>query len=72
MIVFGIDIPLVEVLLALAIIVFLLLAEAIIVLALLLRQMNKTKKLSELTYQLSESILEMKKRELEELDKLKK
>ncbi len=72
MIVFGIDIPLVEVLLALAIIMFLLLAETVIVLALLLRQMSKTRKLSELTYQLSESILEMKKRELEELDKLKK
>lgn len=72
MLVFGVDIPLVEMLLALILIVFILLAEAIIVLALLLRQMSKTRKLGELTYQLSESILEMKKKELEELDKLKK
>jgi len=70
--VFGIDIPLVEVLLTLAIIVLLLLVESLVVVALLMRQMGKTRKVSEAVEKLSEAILQVKKAEIEELDKLVK
>jgi len=71
MLVFGVDIPLIEVILAFALVTFMLLAEAVIVIILLIRQMNKTKKLSGLVEELSETILEIKKAEIYELDKLK-
>jgi len=71
MLVFGIDIPLVEVILALAIILFLLLIEAIVVIALMVKQLNKTKNLSELTEKMTEALLSIKKAEIEELDKLR-
>ena len=67
---FGIDIPLVEVILALAIIVIILLVESLVVMALLLRQIEKTKKVGEAVEKLSEAILLIKKAEIDELDKL--
>lgn len=70
--VFGIDIPLVEVLLTLGVITLLLLVESLIVVALLMRQMSKTKKVGEAVERLSEAILQIKKAEIEELDKLGK
>ena len=72
MLVFGLDIPLVEVIFALALIIFILLIEAVIVIGLLLKQMNKTKKLSELMQKMSETLLSIKRAEMEELDKLKR
>lgn len=72
MLVFGVDVPLIEVILALAIISFILLIEALIVIAMLIKNMNKTKQLNELVSKLSETILAIKKAEIEELDKLKR
>ena len=72
MLVYGIDIPLVEVILAFAIIIFIILAEAIIIIALMVKQLNKTKNLGDLLLKLSETLLEIKHKEIEELDKLQK
>ncbi|MBT4935630.1 hypothetical protein HOL21_02465 [Candidatus Woesearchaeota archaeon] len=71
MLVFGIDVPLVEVVFSLAIIMFLLLVESIVVISLLVKQLNKTKMLGELVGKLSETILQIKKAEIDELDKLR-
>jgi len=71
MLVFGVDIPLVEVIFALAIIIFLILVESIVVIAMLLKQMNKSKKLSELVGKLSDTILDIKKAEIDELNRLR-
>lgn len=46
MLVFGIDIPLVEIILTLGIIMFLLLIECIVIISLLIKQLNKVKSLS--------------------------
>ena len=72
MLVFGVDIPLVEVIFVLCIIIFLLLVEAIVVISLLMKQMHKTNKLGDLVQKLSETLLEIKRAEIEELDKLKR
>jgi hypothetical protein len=72
MLVFGIDVPLVEVIFALAIIIFILLVESIVIISLLIKQMNKSKKLGTLIEQLSETLLQIKKAEIEELDKIKR
>ncbi|MBI4983501.1 hypothetical protein HZC32_02555 [Candidatus Woesearchaeota archaeon] len=72
MLVFGIDIPLIEVILVFAVIMFILLIEAIIIISILVRHLNKTKKLAELVEKLSETVLAIKKAEIDELDKLKK
>ena len=71
MLVFGIDIPLVEVILTLGVVIFLLFIESIVLVALLVRQMTKTKKLVELVEKLSETILAIKKAEIEELDRMR-
>ncbi len=72
MLVFGVDVPLVELILAFAVIMFILLFEVIVVLSIVIRQLNKTKKQEELLAKLSEILLDVKKAEIEELDKLKK
>jgi len=72
MLVFGVDVPLLEVILILTIILFLLLIESIVVIFLMVKQMNKSRKLTELVEKMSEVILEIKKAEIEELDRLKK
>lgn len=72
MLVFGVDVPLMEMMLAFAIILFLLLIEAIVVIALLVKHLNKTKRLGELVDKLSETILMIKKAEIEQLDRLKR
>ena len=71
MLVFGVDVPLVEIVFVLAIIAGLLLLEATIVIMLLMKQMNKAKKVLELVENLSATILSIKKAEIEELDRLK-
>ena len=72
MLVFGIDIPLVEILLVLVLVIFVLLAESVIVVILLIKQMNKSKKLIDLVERMSETILSIKKAEIDELDKLRR
>jgi hypothetical protein len=72
MLVFGVDVPLVEVIFAFAIIIFILFIEAVIVIGLLIKQMNKTKQLSELIEKMSETILAIKKVEIEELDRIRR
>jgi len=72
MLVFGVDVPLIEVILAFALVTFILLVEAVMVIVLLIKQMNKTKKLSGLVEDLSGTILEIKKAEIEELDRIRK
>ncbi|PIZ50588.1 hypothetical protein COY27_06610 [Candidatus Woesearchaeota archaeon CG_4_10_14_0_2_um_filter_33_13] len=72
MLVFGVDIPLVEVIFVLSIIIFILLVESIVVISLLMKQMHKTNKLGDLVQKLSETLLEIKRAEIEELDKIRK
>ena len=72
MLIFGIDVPLIELILAFVIVLFLVLVEAIIIISLLVKQLSKTKKLGDLIEKLSGTLLEIKKKEIEELDKLKK
>lgn len=71
MLVFGYDVPLVEILLLVGIIVFILLVEALIIIILLTSQISRTKKLGQLVEELSKILLEIKKAEIEELDKLR-
>ncbi len=59
--VFGVDVPLIELLLVFGVIIFLLLLEAVVVIGILVKQLQKTKQLSALTVQLSESLLKLKK-----------
>ncbi len=72
MLVFGIDIPLIEILLVFSIIIFILLIEAIVVIAILMSQLNKMKGLATLLDRLSGTILDVKKTEMEEIDRLKR
>ena len=72
MLIFGVDVPLLEVVLAFAIITLLLLVEAIVIIALLGKQMAKMKKLGELIEKLSDTLLEIKKKEIEELDRIRR
>ncbi len=71
MLVFGADIPLIEVIFALAIIIFFLLVESVVVVMLMVKQLNKTKRMTELIQNLSNTLLQIKKAEIEELDKIR-
>ena len=70
MLVFGIDVPLIEIVFAITIIIIILLVESLVVIMLLIKQMAKTKKVGEAVEKLSEAILQVKRAEIEELDKL--
>jgi len=72
MLVFGIDVPLIEVMLAMLIVIFVVLLETIVILALLTRQTNKIKKLSEAVERISHGLGEVKSSENKILDVLKK
>lgn len=72
MLVFGVDVPLVEVVIALAIIGFILLVEIIVVAILLMKGLGRAKDLSDLLNKLSHILLEIKKEELKEISRLKK
>lgn len=72
MLVFGVDIPLVEVVLVFAVIIFILLAECLVIIGLLVNQMSKTRKLAELVEKLSGTILAIKKSEIDELERIRK
>jgi len=71
MLVFGVDVPLIELMLALAIILFLLLIEAIVVIALMVKQLHKSRQLGEVMEKMSEALLSIKKAEIEELDRIR-
>ena len=72
MLVFGIDIPLVEVVLVIGLIMFILLVEALVVIGMLMNQMNKMKQIIQLQQKMSETLLAVKKAESEYLEKLKR
>ena len=72
MIIFGVDVPLLEIVLTFGIIQFLVLIEAAVVIALLIKQMKHSKEQSELLNKLSHNLLEVKKLELEELERMKR
>ncbi len=72
MLAFGVDIPLVEILLTFGIIIFILLVESVIIIGLLVKQLQKTKNVGMLLERLSQVLLEIKKAEIDELDKLRR
>lgn len=68
----GIDIPLIEVLLVFGVVIFILLIESIIIISLLVKQLQKTRNVGLLLEKLSQILLEIKKAEIDELDKLRR
>lgn len=72
MLIFGIDIPIVEIILLLMIIIFILLVESLVIIGLLMSQMNRSRKQTELLEKLSSTLLEIKKAEIIELDKIRR
>jgi hypothetical protein len=72
MLVFGIDIPLVEVILVFSILVFIILFEALVIIILMTKQLNKMKQASSLVQKLSETVLAIRKVETQELMRIKK
>jgi len=72
MLVFGVDIPLIEVVFALALISFVILVEIIVVVILLMQNLNRSKDLSDTLVKLAQILLDVKKEELKEIEKLKR
>tara|TARA_Y100000310_G_C20390971_1_gene672749 strand:- start:569 stop:787 length:219 start_codon:yes stop_codon:yes gene_type:complete len=72
MLVFGIDIPLIEVVFALAMIGFIILVEIIIVVVLLMKNLNKAKELGDTLNKLAQVLLSVKKEEIKEIERLKR
>lgn len=68
----GVDVPLIEIIFVLSLIIIIILVESIIIILLLIRQMSQTRKVGESVERLSEAILQVKKAEIEQLDKLTK
>jgi len=68
----GVDIPLIEVILVFGVVVFILLIESIIIIGLLVKQLQKTKNVGMLLERLSQVLLEIKKAEIDEWDKLRR
>ncbi len=71
MLVFGFDLPLVEVVLIFALVIFVLLVETIVIISLLVRQLSQAKELSMLLQKLSDTLLEIKKVEIIEMDRIR-
>ncbi len=72
MLVFGVDVPLIEVVFILVIVSIIILAEIIVVVILLMRNLKKTKEVGDLLKELSNILLEVKKEELREIERLKR
>ncbi len=72
MLVFGIDIPLIEVVFALAMIGFIVLVEIIVVVVLLMKNLNKAKELGDTLNKLAQVLLSVKKEEIKEIERLKR
>ncbi len=71
MLVFGVDIPLIEVVFALAMVGFIILVEIIIVVVLLMKNLNKAKELGDTLNKLAQVLLSVKKEEIKEIERLK-
>jgi len=71
MIVYGFDIPMIEILLAVIIISFILLIEAIVVIIFLVKQQHKIKAQMELLHQFSGTLMEIKNVEMKMMRMLK-
>lgn len=72
MLVFGVDVPLMEVVFALVLISFIVLVEIIVLVILLMQSLNRTKELGDLLSKLSQVLLEVKKEEMREIERLKR
>lgn len=72
MLVFGIDVPIVEILFVLVIVIFFLLIESVVIVILLLKQVNKSKKLASSVEKLSEAIVMVKKEEINKMKEIRK
>ena len=72
MLAFCVDIPLVEIILIFCVVIFILLVESVIIIGLLVKQLQKTKNVGILLERLSQILLEIKKAEIDELDKLRR
>ena len=72
MYIFGVDIPLVEVLLAVGIIGLIILIEITIILVMISYHMRNSKKLESQMGRLSSTLLKLESKELKEIDKLEK
>ncbi len=72
MLVFGVDIPLIEVVFALAMVGFIILVEIIIVVVLLMKNLNKAKELGDTLNKLAQVLLSVKKEEIKEIERLKR
>ncbi|MEK6899730.1 MAG: hypothetical protein AABX05_01270 [Nanoarchaeota archaeon] len=71
MLIFGIDVALVEIVFIMGIITIILLIESLIIISLMVSQMRKTKNIGLLLERLSQVLLEIKKAEIQELDMIK-
>ncbi|MBI2668476.1 hypothetical protein HYX14_01410 [Candidatus Woesearchaeota archaeon] len=71
MLVFGVDVPLVEVVVGLVIISFILFIEAIVIIILLLKHQNKSKEVTVLQQRMAETLLDLKRAEVDVLDKVR-
>ena len=71
MLAFGVDIPLVEVILIFSIVIFILLVESIPIIILLVKQLQKDQECRHFAGKLSQTLLEITKAEIDELDKLR-
>ena len=65
MIIFGIDVPLAEILVVLIIICFLILIESIVIVALLMRKIDKLQRINKLTLKYVETLYQLKNKEIE-------
>ncbi len=72
MIIFGVDVPLAELLLVLVVIIIILLIEALVIIFLLMSQTDRSRRQTELLEKLSQTMLEIKKAEITELEKIRK
>ncbi|MBU0470557.1 MAG: hypothetical protein ABIG52_00765 [Nanoarchaeota archaeon] len=72
MLAFGFDVPLVEIIIVFTLIIFILLVETIIIISLLIKQLNKTKELGLLIQRLSDTLLEVKKAEIDVIERVKR
>ncbi|MBI2668850.1 hypothetical protein HYX14_03330 [Candidatus Woesearchaeota archaeon] len=72
MLVFGVDVPLVEVVVGLVIISFILFIEAIVIIILLLKHQNKSKEVTVLQQRMAETLLDLKRAEVDVLDKVRR
>ena len=70
--VFGIDIPLIQIIIIFFIISFLILLEIIIVMLVLTKLLEKAKTRDELQKKMLDALLEIKKKEIEELSRSKR